>query len=111
MADAIGGAGALLESQSTYAAKVADVANPDLASAPAFCQFQNLGTWHPWLGMGNRPGRSYGKAYGAKLSGPEAIPKAVRAGFDRKTPQVFDFESWTAPHYELKEYMATHTPG
>lgn len=98
------------DSHFVYAAKVEDVVNPALHAAPAFCQFQNLGSWHPWLGLGGHEGRTYGKAYGAKLKSVDDIPPAVRAGFDKKTPEIFSFDSWTAPHIDFKDYMATHKP-
>ncbi len=99
------------ESQATYSAKVADVADPGILNASATCTFQNMGTWHPWIGMGSRPGRTYGRAYGAKLSGFDAIPRAIRVGFEKKTPEIFATKDWTAPRFDILEYMKGRTPG
>jgi hypothetical protein len=34
----------------------------------------------------------------------------VRAGFERKTPEIFDVEAWKGPRLDLPEYMKTHEP-
>ena len=98
------------ESHATFSARVSDVADPNLDTAPAFCQFQNLATWHPWLGMGHRPGRTYGRAYGTKLKSVDSIPPVVRAGFERKTPEIFEADAWKGPRLDLPEYMKSHEP-
>ena len=92
------------------ASKVEDVANPDIDNAPAFCQFQNLVSWGPWIGMGGFEGRSYGRAYGAKLSGPDELPPAARRSLELKAPKIFDVESWTDYHDYIQEYKDTYGP-
>ena len=86
------------------ASKVEDVANPDIDNAPAFCQFQNLVSWGPWVGMGGIAGRSYGRAYGTKLSGPDDLPPGARRSLELKAPKIFDVESWTDYHDYIQEY-------
>ena len=92
------------------AAKVEDVANPDIDNAPAFCQFQNLVSWGPWVGMGGIAGRSYGRAYGAKLSGPDDLPPGARRSLELKAPKIFDVDSWTDYHDYIQEYKDTYGP-
>ncbi|GAB7551223.1 hypothetical protein NRB_07200 [Novosphingobium sp. 11B] len=99
------------ESLATYSARVADILNPDVVSAPAFCQYQNLTSWHPRLGMGNRPGRTYGKAHGTKFASLEAMPVQVLRGVEKQTPEILDYKNWPKPHLDLPEYMAKHKPG
>ena len=92
------------------ASRVEDVANPDIDNAPAFCQFQNLVSWGPWVGMGGIAGRSYGRAYGTKLSGPDDLPLGARRSLELKAPKIFDVESWTDYHDYIQEYKDTYGP-
>lgn len=91
-------------------ADVADVADPNVANVKSFLQFQNLGSWHPWLGMGGYEGRTYGRAYGTKLSSVEQLPKSVLQGIEAKTPEIFDFESWDKPRIDMLDYMNARDP-
>lgn len=94
------------DSHFVHAGKLADILNPKLTRAGAFSQFQNLVSWHPWLGMGGKPGRTYGKAYGTKLKSLDDLPKAARATLEKQTPEIFDIESWTKPRLDFPEYLA-----
>ena len=76
------------------------------SKAGAFSQFQNLVSWHPWFGMGGKPGRTYGKAYGTKIKGFDDLPKAARATLEKQTPEIFETEKWTKPRLDFPEYMA-----
>lgn len=98
------------ESQATFAADAKDAMNEELSSAPAFCHFQNLASWHPWLRMGMNPGRTYGNARGAKIKSLNEIPANILAGFEKYTPEIFDRKSWTKPRLDTLDYLATQTP-
>jgi hypothetical protein len=100
------------DSHAHHAARVVDVLDPKIARAPAFSSFQNLVSFHPWLGLGGKPGRSYGKAYGAKLASLDEIPKAARATLEKKTPEIFDLslDIWKKPIIDFAEYMAKRKP-
>lgn len=98
------------ESHATYAAKAEDAFNEALGSAPAFMQFQNLASWQPWMAMASLPGRTWGKAHGAKLASLDQLPAGARKSFEAKTPDIFDWKNWTKPHNDLMEYLATQTP-
>ncbi|NVK56232.1 MAG: DUF1838 family protein [Alteromonadaceae bacterium] len=91
-------------------ADVADVADPNVTNVRAFLQFQNLGSWHPWLGMGGYEGRTYGRAYGTKLASLDELPKSVLKGIEAKTPEIFNYESWQTPRIDMLDYMNAHTP-
>jgi hypothetical protein len=99
------------ESHATFAAQARDAFNEHLTSAPAFCQFQNLASWQPWMAMAGRPGRTYGKAHGTKLHSLDQIPLAARKGLESRTPEIFDWKNWTKPHFDTVEYLATQQPG
>ncbi len=88
-----------------FAADIQDVLNPDLSSAPSVVQFQNLVSFHPWLGMGKTPGRTWGKGLGTKLRSLDDLPAGARRAFELKTPEIFDLPSWTQPRIDFLEYM------
>ena len=67
---------------------------PQLSGAPAAIQFQNLVSFQPWVGMGTRPGRTWGRALGAKLRSLDEIPPAARRGLEKHTPMLFDLPNW-----------------
>ncbi len=93
-----------------HAARVADVLDASKTRAVSFSQFQNLMSWHPWLGMGGRPGRTYGKAYGSKLASVEQLPRVVRANLEQATPQIFDLANWTKRRNDFAEYVRKRKP-
>lgn len=98
------------DSHSVRAAKLDDVLNPAYTSAPGFAQFQNLVDFHPWVGMGKFPGRSYGKAYGTKLKSLDDLPGPARKTLEKQTPEIFNIDSWTGPRLDFPEYMADRKP-
>ena len=98
------------ESQATYATPRKQAFDEHVTCADAFCHFQNLGSWHPWLGMGERPGRTYGNSHGAKLRSLDGIPLAARKGLEKYTPRIFDTAGWTKPYLDIIEYMANPQP-
>ncbi|WP_310532277.1 DUF1838 family protein [Novosphingobium sp.] len=98
------------ESQATYAAPRSQAFDESVTCADAFCHFQNMGSWHPWLGMGQRPGGTYGNSHGAKLRSLDGIPLAARKGLEKHTPEIFDTASWTKQRMDILEYLAVAQP-
>ena len=64
-----------------FSAPLAEVANPKVTSVSSTVQFQNLVSFHPWLGMGKTPGRTYGKALGSKLRSLDDLPRGARVAW------------------------------
>ncbi|MCU0759712.1 MAG: DUF1838 domain-containing protein [Steroidobacteraceae bacterium] len=93
-----------------FAARLADVLDPKQTSVPAAVQFQNLVSFHPWFGMGQRPGRTYGKGLGAKLKSLDGVPAAAMRAIEKKTPEILDVKSWTKPRNDFAEYMQQRKP-
>lgn len=79
----------------TYSASLADMQDPDIASAPVHAQLQNKNDWAPWMGMGNRPGGTVARGYGTKLASLDALPEGVLDSFRKYTPEILDTENWT----------------
>jgi hypothetical protein len=94
-----------------FSASAAEVADPRVTSAAATVQFQNLVSFHPWLGMGKTPGRTYGKGLGTKLRSLDELPKAPRRLLEARAPEIFDIGSWNAPRLDFMEYMQKRKPG
>lgn len=94
----------------TFAAREADLLDSDVPSVPAAVQFQNLVSWHPWLGMGQRDGRTFGRAYGAKLAGGDALPGDVRRALETHTPEIFDLDGWGKPRNDFMDFAAAREP-
>ena len=89
----------------TFSARVADVVNPDLSSAPAHVQLQNFISWAPWMLMGQRPGGTMARAFGTDIKDFDALPTAVRSGFERYTPEIFATEDWQTPRLDAVDYF------
>lgn len=103
------------ESHATYGARAQDAFNEKLTNAPAFCTFQNMATWHPWLGMGGRPetksGRTWGRAYGAKIKSLDEIPLGARKSLESHTPDIFKWREWTGFRNDMGDYLKTVPKG
>jgi hypothetical protein len=89
----------------TISAKLDDVLDPDVLSAPAHLQLQNKNRWAPWMGMGDRPGGTVARGFGGKITGLEALPPAVKAGALRLVPEIFDTANWRDFVFEDSEYL------
>jgi hypothetical protein len=93
-----------------YAARVSEVLDGGLPSVPAAVQYQNLVSFHPWLGMGRTPGRTYGKGLGAKLTSLDDLPPPVRSALEKRTPEIFDLDAWTKPRNDFAEFVQKRKP-
>ena len=78
----------------TYSASLADMQNPDLASAPGHAQLQNKTEWAPWMEMGDRPGGTVVRGYGSKVAGLDSLPPGVLEDFEQQTPLILDLDNW-----------------
>lgn len=107
----VGGPMMFWDSHYYYAARIAEVLDPRVTNARAAVQFQNLVSFHPWLGMGRTPGRTWGKGLGAKLGSLDELPTPVRAALEKRAPEIFDISSWTKPRLDFVEYMQKRKPG
>lgn len=98
------------DSFSTLSALLKDVADPSLDRVNSTLQFQNLVSWHPWFGMGDRGGRSFGRAYGTKLGGFDDVPKFLQVALEKQTPEILNVEGWDVFRNDFADYMQARTP-
>jgi hypothetical protein len=89
----------------TMSARVADVADPKVTSAPVHLQLQNKHKWANWMRMGDRPGGTVGRGFGGKIPSLDALPPAVQAGARKLVPEIFDTKNWTEFVFEDTEYL------
>lgn len=78
----------------TYSALLADMQDPDIASAPVHAQLQNKNDWSPWMGMGDLPGGTVARGYGTKIPSLASLPDGVLEGFRKYVPEILDTENW-----------------
>lgn len=99
------------DSFSTKSALVEHVADPNLKSVPSANQFQNLVSWHPWLGLGGFDGRTFGQAYGSKLMGGFAeLPEFLQAAVKKQTPEMLEVDTWSEFRNDFADYMKARKP-
>ncbi len=89
----------------TFTAKLSDILDDSSPSVASTAQFQNLVSWHPWLGMGQLPGRTFGRAAGVKLFSLDDVPMSALRLFERFTPQILDVSSWGKKRNDLEDYL------
>jgi hypothetical protein len=92
------------DSHSSQMSPLSAVMDPDVASAPSSASLTNFVSWAPWMGMAQRPGRTYGRGVGRKISGIEALPVEVIRSIEEQTPQMLDIENWGEPYDDIADY-------
>jgi hypothetical protein len=94
------------DSQYSHMSPLAAVADRRVVSAPAQITLTNLVSWSPWLGMAQKPGRTFGRGVGRKISGPHVLPAAVLEGMRQHTPQVLDIDNWGPSYDDVLDYKS-----
>lgn len=64
---------------SQYAMLERDLRDTRLLTIPFFASLQSIKPWHPWMLMGQRPGRIFTRSVAQKVAGPEVLPTATLA--------------------------------
>ncbi len=73
----------------TYRAKAADVANPEVMLANDSTHFNGIVTWRPWLKMAGHPGHLFGTATGGRYASVEEYPPYYVEMTNKHHPDVF----------------------
>ncbi|MBT8444392.1 MAG: DUF1838 domain-containing protein [Gammaproteobacteria bacterium] len=89
----------------TISALMEDIVNPELTSAPSNIHLQNFISWGSWMQMGGRPGGTMARAYGTEIDGFDALPKHVRDGFKKYTPEIFETATWDVTRFDEFDYL------
>ncbi|MBL8630543.1 MAG: DUF1838 family protein [Rhodospirillaceae bacterium] len=69
-----------------YTAKTKDLEAPDAQWVPATMNFQTMGSWYPWMRMGNEPGNIMFQLVGRKLRRSDEMPLALQALINERHP-------------------------
>lgn len=99
------------DSHFTYVAPLAEVVDRDIQRTSSIFYLQNLGSWYPWMRMGQHPGRLYGRAYGRKIGDFDEIPIAARRLIEQRVPEIFDLRQWQERRFREEDYMRANRPG
>ena len=75
-------------SLATWSADLADVSDPKRAFVPTMLSYQTLGSWRPFMRMGDAPGIISWRMFGTKQPTVEGVPKQVH---DRVLADYPDF--------------------
>ena len=74
---------------STYHGSLKDVANPEVLNAPATWHFNDILSYLPWMGMGDRPGDYVSRGFGRKVSSFDAMPARLRELIRTRHPEIY----------------------
>ena len=74
----------------TYHGSLADVSNPDLLSAPATWDFNDINTWPSWMAMGDLPGNYVARGVGRKVFSLEDMPDDWLELMEERHPDILD---------------------
>lgn len=89
-----GGAGARVQtSLATLHSDLRDLLRPTSAWVPASLAYQTLGSWQPWLEMGDATGVVSWRLAGRKCATVEGIPESIRTRIQREHPEVFQVDA------------------
>jgi hypothetical protein len=91
-----------------FAARIVDVMNKDLSSAPALSNYTEFLSWQPWLRMGQRPGAMLTRGYGKKFGPESKMPADIRRKIEQTVPEIFERDKWTQRRNEFSDYMDWH---
>lgn len=73
-------------SLASFTAKLSDIQNAELESAPSSMHFQSLGGFLPWMRMGKTPGAMNWQLFGHKVASVDAIAAPLRARLEKDYP-------------------------
>jgi hypothetical protein len=91
-----------------FAASLADLANPEIRSAPALSTYSEFLSWQPWLEMGRQPGGMMTRGYGKKFGPESKLPADRRRKIEQTVPEMLDRDNWTTPRNEFSDYKANY---
>ena len=83
-----------------FVVKRADLDNwRNLKRIPQHGSWQRLGTWVPWMLMGDKPGHLFYRSHTMALNSTDDLPADIRAYTEKNFPKYLEApESWTTPN-------------
>jgi hypothetical protein len=89
-----------------FAARVDELARPEVRSAEALSNYTEFLDWQPWLQMGQQPGGMLTRGYGKKFGPESKLPADRRRKIEQTVPEMLDRDNWTVPRNEFSAYRA-----
>lgn len=100
-----------ISEHSQYMVSTADLANDNLPSLKFFGALQSLKPWHPWMMLGQTPGKVFTRMIAQKVTGPDALAGNVRAFAEKHLPQYMKApEAWTGQYVTAYDLFKTEFP-
>lgn len=82
-----------------------------LNQVPYTGSWQRIASWHPWMLMGQRPGKLFYRATTQRLTGPDQLPPAFLAALEQRQPDYLKTPTEWGPRYSTwKTFFATQKP-
>lgn len=70
-----------------------------------------IASWHPWMLMGQRPGKLFYRCTTQRLTGPEQLPPKFLATIKERFPTYLQQPTTWGPRFSTwKDFFATHKP-
>jgi hypothetical protein len=70
----------------TYTSKAKDLETPETQWVASTMNYQTMGSWYPWMRMGNEPGNLMFQLVGRKLRRSDEMPLALQALINERHP-------------------------
>jgi len=82
-----------------------------LNQVPYTGAWARVASWHPWMLMGQRPGKLFYRCTTQRLRGPEQLPPSFLAEVRARAPDYLVAPTAWGPRYSTwKNFLATQTP-
>jgi hypothetical protein len=100
-----------ISEHSQYLVSVAEISDPSIPSVNFFGALQSLKPWHPWMLMGQRPGKVFTRMVARKVKGPDGLPPAVLAYAEKNLAAYLKApETWTGQYVTAYDLYKSEFP-
>jgi hypothetical protein len=94
-----------------YVARTDELFDPQRQSVMHTGSWVRIASWHPWMYMGQRPGKLVYRASVQRLSGPEQLPGAFLSEIKRRSPEYLVSPTEWGPRYSTwKDFLLKNKP-
>ena len=92
-------------------AKTEELFDPKLNKVDNTGAWARVASWHPWMLMGQRPGKMFYRCSVQRLSGPEELPPAFHAALQERYPDALVQPTQWGPRFSTwKDFLAKNKP-
>ena len=92
-------------------ARTDELFDPRHNQVPYTGSWQRLASWHPWMLMGQRPGKLFYRCTTQRITGPEQLPPKFLAEVHKRAPEYLEQPTTWGPRYSTwKNFLETQTP-